>query len=265
MSGPHPYDELAAHSLDALDEPRRAAVQTHVEECAECAVLHAAYLEIAAVLAETAPPAEPSPGLRQRLLREAQRSFTARQPSAELPREPVQRRGTRRWTFTWSIPRSVLAAGLALAILGWGVSLQIQVNALSAQNAELSARAERYERVLDVLSSPRFESTSLNPDAAPNAWGRVYFDADSGQGMVMVGNLPPPPPDAVYQIWLIRDGQRISLGTFRTDVDGNGYVLIQANEPVSHYEAIGITREPGPGSPAPTGPRLLRGSLHQQV
>lgn len=69
------------------------------------------------------------------------------------------------------------------------------------------------------------------------------------------------PADKVYQLWLIRDGQRTSGGTFTVDANGRGQVPIHPPLPIREYQSMGVTVEPTGGSPGPTGARVLRGSL----
>jgi anti-sigma-K factor RskA len=83
------YDELAAgYALDALDGPDEADFAAHLEDCSRCQDAVARFTEITAALAETAPPAEPSPGLGDRIMAAAARE--PRTGSAEQPEQPEQ-------------------------------------------------------------------------------------------------------------------------------------------------------------------------------
>ena len=62
-----------------------------------------------------------------------------------------------------------------------------------------------------TTSTCRSASLALNPESSVAAWGRVYFDSDAGQGMLMVRDLPSPPDGRTYQVWLSRDGNRVSF------------------------------------------------------
>jgi anti-sigma-K factor RskA len=77
----------------------------------------------------------------------------------------------------------------------------------------------------------------------------------------VVNNMPALPADRVYQLWLVADGQRISGGTFRVDADGRGALLVQPPQPWSAYQRLGVTTEPTGGSPGPTSPRVIGGTL----
>jgi hypothetical protein len=268
MNGPHPVDELEALSLDALEESERLSVSAHVARCPACAAVLDGYREVAAGLALRLPPVEPSERLRGRLLDAARRESGTIGPTplrgslnGHHAAAPSVVQCPRR--FPWRIPRSVVAAAVALLALGWGVSLQLQVNALRAENAQLSQRDARYTRVVQVLSADAFQARDLEPQAGGSAHGRVYFDAAAGSGMLMVRDLPPPPEGMVYRVWLVRDdGERDSAAAFRTGADGWGYTLLQTDEPFGEYQTIGITEEAS-GSQEPSQPPLLRATLHQ--
>jgi anti-sigma-K factor RskA len=67
--GHGPFEELAAgYALDALEPADEQRFLRHARECRACAQALAGFREVAAALAETAPPAEPRPQLADRIL-----------------------------------------------------------------------------------------------------------------------------------------------------------------------------------------------------
>jgi hypothetical protein len=71
------YDELAAgYALDALDAQDEADFAGHLPDCPRCQDALARFTEISAALAQTAPPAEPSPALGDRIM-----AAVAREPA----------------------------------------------------------------------------------------------------------------------------------------------------------------------------------------
>jgi len=97
-------------------------------------------------------------------------------------------------------------------------------------------------------------------EAAPEAEG--YLILEDGQGLLVTKGLAVPPEGLVYQVWFMdAAGRRISGGTFRTAPRPYGVytVTVPANLPA--YVRIGVTLEPAGGSPSPTGPQVLRGTL----
>jgi anti-sigma-K factor RskA len=64
-----------------------------------------------------------------------------------------------------------------------------------------------------------------------------------------------------YQLWLIRNGQRINGAVFSTDEQGYRGVRIEASQSLLEFSSVDITVEPAGGSTQPTGDLMLTGSL----
>ena len=83
-----PYDELAAgYVLDALEPADEQRYLRHAEHCAACAQTLAGFREVAAALADTAPPAEPRPQLADRIMAAALADLGAGHRPGATPRD----------------------------------------------------------------------------------------------------------------------------------------------------------------------------------
>jgi hypothetical protein len=286
--------------LDALDGSELVVVREHLEACSECMAEVGGLAEIAASLALSVPQLEPAPELRNRILSVARRSDTPpadeltsappltplggasnpdamvdsspSEPSAvALPTtEPAGEAGVvpapikPRRPFPWANLSGAVAAAVAVVAMWWGVTQQARIDTLSAEVQRLTERSTRYDYVVRVLAAPAYQQRELVATDAGSAWGRVYFDSDSGRGMLMVHNLPQLTDGATYQVWLNREGgKRVSAAFLRTDAQGFGYTLLRVDEPIGSYQTLGVTREPEGGSKAPTGPPLVRAELRR--
>jgi anti-sigma-K factor RskA len=253
-------------ALDVLDVDERDVLEDHLAGCRDCLEDLAAYSDTAATLALALPQQDPPPALKGRLLSAARRARV-------LPAVPA---GQREPTAFWRSPRLArlrismtgLVAGLALLLAAgttlWALSLRSELDAQSARIATLSERAGNYARVTAVLQAADTQVRVLQGTGqAPEAFGRVYIDPDTSEGMLMVRSLPPLPPGRVYQLWVAgADGKRESAGTLTwTDKTGNGYTLIQCPDKLARWQSFGVTEEPSGGSPTPTGTRLLGGTI----
>lgn len=143
----------------------------------------------------------------------------------------------RRFALAWTPLSLLLIAGLL------GVSYSL--------NNQLQARQEATATVLNL------EGTEV----ASQAEGTIFFVPQQRMAMLAVRGLPAPPPGWEYQLWLIRDSERHSGGTFAVDSQGRGYLFVQMPQDVSAFPTAGITMEPTGGSFAPTGDRYLFGSI----
>lgn len=137
-SGHDPFEELAAgYALDALEPTDEQLYLEHARDCPQCTRALAGYREVAAALAETAPPAEPSAQLGDRILAMARAGAEGR-PGQQGPGTAAaqdageQRTGTREHLppgvhrlhprrSRWLRPVSIAAAAALIAAGGiWG-------------------------------------------------------------------------------------------------------------------------------------------------
>lgn len=253
-------------ALDVLDVDERDVLEDHLAGCSACLEELAAYTDTAASLALALPQQDPSPGLKGRVLTAARRARTLPAGSRER-REPASIwRGTRLARLRVSLTGLVASVALLLAAGStvWALNLRSELDAQNARIATLSERANNYARVTAVLQAADTQIRVLEGTGqAPSAFGRVYIDPDTSEGMLMVRNLPPLPQGKVYQLWVARgDGQRESAGLLTwTDKAGNGYTLIKCPDKLSRWQSFGVTEEPNGGSQLPTGSRLLGGTI----
>jgi anti-sigma-K factor RskA len=276
---------LAAHALGALDAAERRALEAHLSSCAECRAELDQWQGTAAALAYAAPPGEPSPDLRGRILQDARSrprvkpGASARPASAEssarapeasetsearkvLPFAPARRR--------WSAPAIIgaLAAGLAFAALALSIFLLWQRNV--RQQAELAQLRERLDQTQSELARAReMQAPLASPDAqatmlagtkaAPRAHAMLAFDKRTGRTMLLAYDLPPAPEGKAYQLWFIADGHVMPGGVFTPDARGHAELRDQMpDEGLKAPSAIfAVTLEPAGGTRAPTGDKYL--------
>lgn len=84
---------------------------------------------------------------------------------------------------------------------------------------------------------------------------------DQTWGVLVSLGLEAPGPGKGYQVWLVRDAERVSGGVFAVDEEGYGQLYIRFPVALDQFAAIGVTQEPMEGSPGPTGKQVLRASL----
>lgn len=253
-------------ALDVLDVDERDVLEDHLAGCSACLEELTAYSETAASLALALPQEDPSAGLKGRVLSSARRARVLPAGTRDrLARAPAWG-GTRLSRLRISLTGLVASVALVLAAgsTAWALSLRSELDAQNARIATLSERANNYARVTAVLQAADTQIRVLEATgSAPAAFGRVYIDPDTSEGMLMVRNLPPLPQGKVYQLWVARtDGQRESAGLLTwTDKAGNGYTLIKCPDTLSRWQSFGVTEEPTGGSQKPTSTSLLGGTI----
>ncbi|PUB10113.1 anti-sigma factor [Paenisporosarcina sp. OV554] len=95
-------------------------------------------------------------------------------------------------------------------------------------------------------------------DLATSANGIAYLLQDGRDNSLVIelNNMPGTKDDEVYQVWLLKNGNRQNAGTLKPDENGNG--LITYRLPKNHsFDDIGITLEPNPNNTQPQGHKVM--------
>ncbi|MEZ4503488.1 MAG: anti-sigma factor [Dehalococcoidia bacterium] len=209
---------LPAFALDAVDAEERAAIEAHLATCDR----HAEVAELQSVglgLAELAPEREPSAALEARLLAAIDADQTTEAPPTPARRQSIASLG-------WPAIAAVLAI-LAVALGAWNLMLQ--------RGADAS------------------ELVYVQRDG--EAWMRVETDLGSSQVSLVLGGLERRPETEAFQLWAIRDGRWLDIGTCNTNPEGRwrGEFAFE----LERSDLVALTIEPTGGSPRPTGPRVF--------
>jgi anti-sigma-K factor RskA len=265
----HPsYDEdFELYELGVLDGGDKGEFEAHLAGCSECRVKRERARRRVALLALAAPPRQPRPEVRERVLESFRGRGTARAEEAlSLPLR--WRLWTPAWARVWAVVCLILlGVGAWLAMDNLRLSrrladLERTRQQLEASNLELKAMAGRAQAVLDVLTGPQTIQVELSPTTAhPVPQGKAFYNHDKGL-VFYTTNLHAPPADHTYELWLIPTvGKPVDMGIFKTDAQGNGQVILTSVPQGLTAKAFAVTLEPAGGVPAPTGPMVLIGPV----
>ena len=88
----------------------------------------------------------------------------------------------------------------------------------------------------------------------------ALYDETTGEGSILVHNLPSPEDNHTYQLWMVDslNGNPVSVGLLPVPETGTDPVFFKMENALSPSEFF-ITNEPDGGSPRPTGELLLSG------
>jgi anti-sigma-K factor RskA len=212
------YNELtAAYALDALDADETKAYEEHLAGCAICQDSLAALSGTMVQLAFAAPPVDPRPELRERILE-----------AARAEREnvvPLRPRGWRPSARTTIAAAVAVAACLVIGLGIWNVSLS---------------------RELDDARS------ALTTVPIEGAQGSVVVGAGDN-GVLVVSNLDQAPAGKTYEAWVIDGGAARRAGTF----GGGGTVAVKLEHPVRNGSVVAVTVEREGGTDQPTSKPII--------
>lgn len=247
---PNLRDLAAGYVLGALTRDEADAFERALSEDDELRREVAELRETAAMLAaqnvETPPPA-----LKERVLARIRSD-----KGADLAARRMARRSS------W------LAAGLAASVvMAGGLGLQVSRlrSTLATRDSVLAVRERRVadlERQRNAIFEPGVELTVLTRPGDRPPGIQIFRDRDRRLLMLHAFRMTPVSPGRAYQLWLLpRGGAPIPSHVFVPEPDGH-YLAESIPLPADLViEGYAITEEPAAGSPQPTTPILLMGTI----
>ena len=265
--GHEEYKEmLSARALAALDREAEHTLNQHLSDCAACREELDRLNETAALLALTAHPVEPSPQLREQILRRIKTEAQDARPeqlsssgsktgvgSQVMPFRPPPRTGWRPIGSLGAIAATLVFAALLVSlIMLWEQNRALKAELAKSTSQMRSAQAELAEW-RDLFTTPGAKMLELSgTKMAPGANAKLAFDKN-GHAMLMAKGLPVAPSGKAYQLWYIVDNKPMPGKTFKTDAAGNGTTQEQMPPVALNATSFAITMEPEGGMQAPTG------------
>lgn len=268
-------DVLGAYAMDAVDQEEREAVELHLSECPRCRAEVAEHREVAALLSQTgglapegvwdrivsemSPPAPPlqlsftpaggdEPVSRLSVGEDDDPAQGDRTASRVVPiRERRAGRGVRPRTFAAVLS----AAAVIVAVLG-------------VVNVGQSRRLDRMETTVSDVSLDRLANRAISGSGVQVHLTGMQGTAqaavtDTGQGYLIMKDLPPPANGDVYQLWGQVDGTVLSLGTF----GGKASVVPFTVDPqrIHRIQSFSVTQEHAPGVTSSANPPVVAGTV----
>jgi anti-sigma-K factor RskA len=265
------HEDLREHAalfvLGALTPGERAEFEAHLAGCGECAAEVHSLSAVPAMLAQAVPQVEPSPALRDLVLRSV---VSGNSRVETLASHAAARTGA-------FAPWFAAAASLVLTVAlgGYALALRGRIGGLETRLRDALARAEASDRQLAdvrrvaadaesrvaVLAAPDLSRIDLaGQPAAPQASGRGYWSRS--RGLVFTATtLPALPAGRTYQLWVLpAQGPPISnRWLFRPDAAGRAAAVFDTPVDLPRPTALAVSIEPDGGVPAPTGALYLVG------
>jgi anti-sigma-K factor RskA len=279
-------DDLPLYALGALDAEERVAVEAALADDAELARELREWRELVGLMALEAPSAAP-PDLKDKLLARVRGAAPVAVPTAAPTATKVARRRLGGWTAPLAAAAAAVFAIAAYREIGHRAELaranqtiaglqgsvrtmQTTLDTVSATlkqregdvNALRLALAQAQE-ALSVVQQPNLQMVALRETKdAPPAAGHVLLSPPTGKALFYAFDLPPAPPDKVYELWWIteKDGP-VRAAVFHPDERGIGRVEATIPTGAGALQAAAVTVERAGGVPKPEGPMVLIGQV----
>jgi Anti-sigma-K factor rskA len=235
-------DHYDLYSLDIAEEPERGEIRAHLARgCAVCMAGVKRSMELTALVGAAAPPAQPSPKLRRRILASV---------------------GSNDRRFNW-VPVFALAA--ALLLIAVGASLLVRGNRAEATLLALtraqSAEIARLTQAFAIVSGPRTTEVSFGGVQPRPPEGKVFLNPARGV-LLIASNLPRTSADKIYEMWIIPRGAKpVPAGLFQSQDDGSAMHVRPGIVDLASTAAVAVTVESQAGADQPTSTPLIMAAV----
>lgn len=174
------------------------------------------------------------------------------------------------------LPRWAMAAAMFVPVVG--LVMMMKSRDELATTREVFASADRDKaKVIDSLTSrlaereaqvaaltgERVHVVDLADARSLKPMGRMFWDQATDRWTFTAHHLRMPPQGRTYQLWLVVDGQKVSVGTFMPNQAGEAQVRQTFAVKPGMLQAVAVTEEPMGGMPQPTGPMVVLGKAAQ--
>ena len=274
---PHLEDLLCAYALNALDEADRLLVEAHLfagEGCPGCRRALAELQQAAALLGESVGQQEPPSFIRSQLMAALRRLDRQAAPPTSRGTGAPSRSRVRLTTLLVPLAAALVVVLVSVSLVMYLHTsqrmdrLEQQNDQLTAQFAEMAAEDSPIPQTLRQLRAISYWMASSNTQVmdlqamggATESQGVLLVSGDGRRAILMVAGMEPLPSSAAYQVWLMRDGQRLSVGQVRVDPNGWGTAYLRPSESVFQYNWVRLAPEEAGGAPLP-GDMVLGGRI----
>lgn len=203
---------------------------------------------------EVLPYALPEVELPQHLRGVILNTTSADHSAAPSNFKPRPWRTLTRSPLFWS---RIIGSAAVLLVLALGLdNYRIRLKSTS-----MEAKVARQKDVIAMLQKPDTHVVPLKGMAqASAATGSMLMTPSESKAVLILQNLPILPKGQFYQLWTVKNDEKIPWGQFRTSKHGT--VFVKLSRP-SNFEvtALVITVEVSPTPTTPGGPMVMAGNL----
>jgi hypothetical protein len=159
-------------------------------------------------------------------------------------------------------------AALFVVILSFDyLRLRQNLGVLTADNQQLRQELSQSQAINTLLQESGTRLfTFKGIDTTNAASGSIMMNPDREKAVMVVRNLPAPPPGYVYLLWTVIDNRKLpcgevkpySWGDFTSQLPFTPQMYAEFYHP--QFRGLIVTLEKDPNSPRPTGPIVMKSS-----
>ena len=268
----HPLELLEAYALDALDEEETFQVEAHLDWCGPCSREVARLQETVAPLELIADRARPPGEIQARLMQ----SLAADRPSLSTAgggSRPHSWKPAARFLLPVA---AMLMVGLFSAAMVLNIRLSDRTGSLERENSTLTAqfaislnenqlvedKLNQLQLASYWLANPANQPLALKPTRSGGSSKGVLLLAKDGSGaVIMIANMTDRSPTSTYQVWLMRQGDRILVGKVKVDDQGWGTAAFWPKESLFRFDKIELVSETVPGAASTSADMILEANI----
>ncbi len=280
----HPLELLEAYALDALDEEETFQVEAHLDWCGPCSREAAGLQESVAPLELMAERTQPPRELQARLMQSlepARSTVSAGVSATGGDSKPNFWRPAVRFLLPVA---AMVMVGLFSAAMVLNARLSDRTQGLESQNSTLTAQVDlsisenqlmedklnQLQLTSYWLANPANQPLALKPARSAGSSKGVLLLAKDGSGaVIMVTGMKVHSPGSTYQVYLMRQGNRVWAAEVKVDDQGWGTKAFWPEESLFRFDKIELVSETIPGSASPAADMVMEanipGSLPSQM
>ena len=159
-------------------------------------------------------------------------------------------------------------AALFVAVLGFDYyRLRENLGVITSDNQRLRQELSKSQAINTLLQESETRLfTFVGVNATNAASGSIMMNPDREKAVMVVRNLPAPPPGYVYLLWTVIDSRKLpcgevkpySWGDFTSQLPFTSQMYAEFYHP--QFRGLIVTLEKDPNSSRPTGPIVMKSS-----
>lgn len=247
-------EQASLYALGALSAAESREFENALRADTELRQLVANLRGASGALAGTAPSISPPPALKHKILNCVEPS----EKIVPLPSrtEPMELRQPVVW-LPWAL--AACLAVVCAALVSRQNTLRARLDEINQLAVTLQSATNNLQHAIIALEETNrianLRIAMLDSKLAdqPKAVAVSLWDSKNQNGVFVVENLKPLPPNKDYQLWIIdpQYGTPVDAGVFQVDEKGNVRIQFKAKLPIKSADKFAVTEEAKGGSPTP--------------